>query len=628
MNLRKSKTAKFVAGFVGFTMALTFAFAPVSGDVARAQTPEQLQHEIQQLLALIATMQAQLQGQTGGTVPSTACTFTRNLGMGMSGADVTCLQNFLIAGGFSIPAGATGYFGAQTAAAVQQWQASRGISPTAPAFGPQSRAAYTAQVGTTPPGTTPPTTPPMTGEEGTLVVQRMASPPNSVKVEEGQTRDVFAFEVEAKDSAMTINRIDLNFNRRPWLGMSEVSLRAGNTELASVPGSAGNFTEMTAGSDYRWRVTGLNHVVPAGTKQVFTVSASARSVVANNNKGNYTVTLGSDAIRSTDSAGIVHFEGMTSNNSRTFNIAGAEDGTLEVSSSNNNPSERIVQISANSTTNATLLRFNVEADDSDVRIKTVTVNLDVATPGGAAIADAADVMDVVELFHGNTLLDSVNPGTSTASFTDLDVLVNDGSTVELTVRATLRGHNVGTGYNEGTMVSADVAAGGITGEDAQFTTVTSTGSATGETQHLYERAPQVTYVSSSISHVTDTQSKQAQGSIVFDVTAVGGAIFINSESATNPIGIVADSNTGATTTWTFSTNATKITGTEIYRIDNGQTRRFTVDFHFFGTGAFARAEIGDINWGLSSSNTALNNRTLPAGVLEPLRTNSIHVAAQ
>lgn len=69
-------------------------------------------------------------------------TFTANLTVGSSGADVTALQQALIAAGYSIPAGATGYFGAQTKSAVMKWQAAAGVSPASGYFGPISRAAW------------------------------------------------------------------------------------------------------------------------------------------------------------------------------------------------------------------------------------------------------------------------------------------------------------------------------------------------------------------------------------------------------------------------------------------------------------------------------------------------------
>lgn len=54
----------------------------------------------------------------------TAATFTRALGIGSKGSDVTTLQNWLLSKGYSIPAGATGYYGQQTVNAVLAYQRS------------------------------------------------------------------------------------------------------------------------------------------------------------------------------------------------------------------------------------------------------------------------------------------------------------------------------------------------------------------------------------------------------------------------------------------------------------------------------------------------------------------------
>ncbi len=84
-----------------------------------------------------------------------AYAFSTNLTVGSRGADVTALQQTLIAAGYSIPAGATGYFGAQTQAAVAMWQAADGISPAAGYFGPISRAALSSSAPTGPVSTVP-----------------------------------------------------------------------------------------------------------------------------------------------------------------------------------------------------------------------------------------------------------------------------------------------------------------------------------------------------------------------------------------------------------------------------------------------------------------------------------------
>jgi hypothetical protein len=81
---------------------------------------------------------------------------------GQTNANVTALQNFLISQGMVIPAGATGYFGDQTKAALAKWQSSVGITPSTPGYGtnwgPQSIAKASAISSTTTPINTSPNT--------------------------------------------------------------------------------------------------------------------------------------------------------------------------------------------------------------------------------------------------------------------------------------------------------------------------------------------------------------------------------------------------------------------------------------------------------------------------------------
>lgn len=71
--------------------------------------------------------------------PTAGFVFARDITLGISGNDVSALQQFLIAGGFlKIPA-PTGYFGTLTKSALSGWQASLGIYPSAGFFGPVSR---------------------------------------------------------------------------------------------------------------------------------------------------------------------------------------------------------------------------------------------------------------------------------------------------------------------------------------------------------------------------------------------------------------------------------------------------------------------------------------------------------
>lgn len=88
---------------------------------------------------------------TMGTIGAVATGFLRDLTLGSQGADVVALQAFLIAedkgskADALAGAGATGYFGAMTQAALIEYQAASGINPTSGYFGPLTRAHIAAK---------------------------------------------------------------------------------------------------------------------------------------------------------------------------------------------------------------------------------------------------------------------------------------------------------------------------------------------------------------------------------------------------------------------------------------------------------------------------------------------------
>lgn len=86
--------------------------------------------------------QQQLPQQIPDTTLNQVPTFNRNLKPGDTGADVQALQQYLMGEGFTISAGATGYYGEQTKAAVAAWQQAHGIDTAGNAgfFGPRSQA--------------------------------------------------------------------------------------------------------------------------------------------------------------------------------------------------------------------------------------------------------------------------------------------------------------------------------------------------------------------------------------------------------------------------------------------------------------------------------------------------------
>ena len=120
-------TKKIVASVVGLAMVVMMA-----PGLAQGATVEELQVQIDALMAQLATLQSQLAALTGAPAV-TGCTITsfdRNLKQGMTGDDVKCLQIILnsdsatqvAATGAGSPGNETSYFGPLTYAAVVKFQ--------------------------------------------------------------------------------------------------------------------------------------------------------------------------------------------------------------------------------------------------------------------------------------------------------------------------------------------------------------------------------------------------------------------------------------------------------------------------------------------------------------------------
>lgn len=276
-------TAKVAAIVTGLAMATSMlALAPIAQ--AASLTSAQVSSIISLLQSFgadastIANVQASLTGgtpvSTGGV--SSSCSFTRDLTSGVSGSDVTCLQRALIAAGYSIPAGATGYYGGQTIAAVTAWQKASSIAPSVGYFGPKSRAAF--NLGGTPGTPSTPGTPgtpsvPVTGN-GLKVMLATDSPNGTVLVQTQAIGELAKFTF-ANPTSSDVKVTNLGFKRIGSSGdstLSAVYLFSGAkrlTDAASISSSAFSFNDST----------GL-FTVPAG--QTYTVSVRSNILTGTN----------------------------------------------------------------------------------------------------------------------------------------------------------------------------------------------------------------------------------------------------------------------------------------------------------------------------------------------------------
>lgn len=257
-NVTSKAIAKVAAVATGLAMATSMlSLAPMAH--AAALTSSQVQSILSLLSSFgadastIANVQASLTGGTPSTTTTTtttttssACSFTKDLTIGSTGADVTCLQNALKAGGY-MTAGATGYFGSLTQAGVVAWQKASGVTPAAGYFGAKSRAAFG---GASTGGTTGGTVSVGTGN-GLKVMLSPTSPQWSVLVI-GQGIGDIADYVFANPTASPINVTALTFNRTGVsndASLTNVYLyHAGTriTDSAGVNSSAFTFSDPTA----------------------------------------------------------------------------------------------------------------------------------------------------------------------------------------------------------------------------------------------------------------------------------------------------------------------------------------------------------------------------------------------
>ncbi|MEX1014809.1 MAG: peptidoglycan-binding protein, partial [Candidatus Paceibacterota bacterium] len=418
-------------------VALTFVTViGMSGAVApaNAQTTAELQAQIAALLSQIQDLQAQLSGSSSSS-STAAYDFTRNLTIGSQGADVTALQTYLISEGHSIPAGATGYFGEQTRGALAAWQAANGVSPAAGYFGPISMAKYDGMVVSIPStggddsdDSSDDSSTGLQGGEGYLDSEDFSL--SSYDIDLGDTEIVYETEFEAKDSDVEINRVDFNFDERPWLYFDEVRLLVDGSEVASLSDSSNNFSELSDISEltdgnWRARFSGLSEVVAEDDTVEISLEVVVKDVLqGTRDKDTVEIYMAENAIRFVDGADINDYAPTVdtfTTTDVTFNDT-FEDGDIDVTIGNNSPEDETILLDEDSNTNGVeVLEFDVEAEESDVEVDdvyaTFSINDDFTT------TTLGELIDRARLYADGSLVDTQS--VATTSTTSVDVVFDD-----------------------------------------------------------------------------------------------------------------------------------------------------------------------------------------------------------
>lgn len=584
-NTVLAKAAALAAG-IGLVLTSMVAFSPAQ---AQTTTSAQLQAQIQALLAQIAALQAQLNGNTNAT----ACTFTRDLTIGSQGQDVTCLQTYLTTTGhFTFSGGATGYFGPITQTAVARWQAANGIAPAAGYFGSISRSAYARLAPVTPTPTVPDNDNDdddgdmLSGGEADLNEFDLRSEEGDGA--EGETDvEIATAEFDVDDGDARIERMEVTFGatsgsyeEEPWDYFDTLYiLDEDGDELDSVDAGDRDEWDETDDDVYSITFTGLSHVVREGDTAMLTLAADIQGNIDTSDLSQtFSVFVPDRGIRAVDSEGIQNYIG-DEDDSVTFGFTEERTGDLTIRESDEDPNASILIADDTDVSDEfTVFAFELE-NEEDVDTIITDLTIDVDTDGGA---NADDIIRTATLMiDGDDFRGDVEASSITFDDIDFEIGGDDMATAELMIELSGQSGRYDVGQTlQFSVDSADFEAEGVDSGDESDVE----GSATGSVHTIALTGAAVMAESASVSNVVtpgnDASASYATYTIRFEVAALEDDIYVpNTTSTTSASAGVLYSTDGANT---FSGTASAVlssnasSGAGYYRVSEGTTRDFTL----------------------------------------------------
>ncbi len=532
-KMLQTRIAKIAGLAVGATVAFG-AFVPMAGAVTVAE----LQAQINALMAQLSSLQ-------GATAPAATAAITSDLTVGASGAQVTALQQSLVAGGHLVmPAGAAyGYFGSLTKSAVMKWQAANGI-PATGYFGPMSRAKYNVSAPATT-TTTPTATISTTGVEGTITVS-VNPTPSAAKLYENEDRKAVAgIKLEAKTSDIKIERIKLDLDHVTGTTVNDTNVYRkiagklyvmdGSTVVGSV--DLNSTTVVKDGTDYFVTVSGMSFVVPKDSTKVLTVALDAMSQWDTDyDTETWSIGVPVEGVRGVDGAGVNQY-GPSTAFSRSFTTQGdvVDDATIAISTNSSTPADQEVLCTSGADEDECddleLLRLNLKAEKDDVKVTDLVVNVQKTGAGAASTT-------VARLYEGSTAIGSATvtnfSGSTSVTFSDIDYVVAKDSTKTLSLKIDVTDANGSI-----STFSASSTASNVTSENTSGTSLTATGSALGESITVRNKGLEFTLVSKAIKRIEPAGYAGATSSLQADfkvrLTARGSDVeFGDTASTTYP----------------------------------------------------------------------------------------------
>ncbi len=649
--------AKVAAVATGLAMATSMlSLAPM----AHAATLSSAQ--IQSILGLltsfgadssvIANVQASLMGTapTGGSTGGSCNVGTNDLTIGSTGSAVIALQSALIANGYSIPAGATGYFGAQTQAAVSAWQRAAGVMPAAGYFGPISRAAFNlcsgGSTGTPGTGGTPtPSTGSLNGTDGTIDDYTLIGSFSNEEVSEGQNGvKVYGADVEvSNDGDIALKSVKVSFDPAGNSGSDNLDdyLDTVDVWLGSDKIGSADVSDFTQQDDDTWTktITVSNAVIEADETAKLYISVDSVNNIDSGDITGDSWTVAVESVRFIDGAGVTSTDNDTNDMGDTVGISFVSFSTaanteLKVSTASDSPEAGIVVVDDSSDTdNVSLLKGKLKLDgDSDVVLDEFPVTFTTTGAGDVASTTGTVTLKLGDEEFTESVTDS-NPDalSVTITFNNLDFAIDAGDSVDFEVLADITDIDAGV-FDEGDTLKAEVTSTNVDDMDVENSegdqlddSSEKSGTATGEAQEFRTNGIMLTFVSSDEAVTQGNSASDDLGTftIRFKVTAIGDTAYVStlsdarlSGSADGYTSVYPD-RAGTATVGGTSVTLTNLTDTDtnnvgLYQIEEGSSETFevttTVQLPAAGQAGQFRVVLGAVSWSTDSTDATPDNQ--------------------
>ena len=547
----KSKTAKIVAGVVGFTMALSL-FVGIGATSANAQgvSLSQLVELFISLGIISSDKAAQARAAVSGY--TTTSSFTLDLKVGSRGTEVTNLQKSLntdsrtqvASSGAGSPGNESSYFGALTKSAVMKYQIIKGISATGMVDAATraslnavsaSSASSVSSVASSAASSVASSVSTVGGTEGLITTKLSATPADNANVRTSTNYSAYGIEVKAIGSDMTVDRADLQVAvtvsgtaQNPSSFITGISAYDGDTLLVSKSLSSSDFNKDSSDL-YHIIISGMNFKVSKDATKTLTFKVNTASISSSDTARVMTIrgyTGNSQNIRAYDTLGLQSYTDMsaaTNVRTHTFNSAGASTLTTSANVASTPKSNNSKVSSTDGVQNLTMQAIDFKATTGNATITTVKVTVRATTTTG--MPSTLELLDGSTVLGSQTVSDTSSDASEKITFSGLTVAVAKDATKTLTVRATFP--TTVSGQAASTSIAATAAdvvyekPDGSTGNAGPSSVIA------GNDQYMYSAVPKWSLVSASANGtagVVGVASSSVTATIVLKAKADGGSM--------------------------------------------------------------------------------------------------------